>query len=378
MQQADSIPTVNTAEAAKPARSHVLPEISPRRRRRDRGAMLLAVLFMMAIMVIVAMAVAPSFVQQMKRDREEEMIHRGTEYARAVKKFYKKFGRYPANLEQLDNTNQIRFLRRRFKDPLSKDGQWKLLRYGDIQVLTGGAMMGAQGAQLGNQAGLQGLASPLTQATGQSGNNLGASTAPAGAQLSPQQTSLPPSDQTPGAAQTSGAASPFILPSSDDAGQSGSNPVPGVGQTGNPIRGQAAGAPGQTGSNNSIFGNSGVGGQTFGGGAIVGVASKDKETTIRIFNKKKTYDEWMFIYSPAMDRMNVLLRGPYNGQTLAGTQVGTPAGQLNQGNPGASGQQPGGLTTQPAGFGQQNPVQNQQPIPGSQFPPDQNQSQPQQ
>ena len=95
------------------------------------------------------MAVAPAFVQQMKRDREEEMIHRGTEYARAIKKYYKKFGRYPANLEQLDNTNQIRFLRRRFKDPLTKDGQWKLLHYGDIQVLTGGAMMGMPGVQMG-------------------------------------------------------------------------------------------------------------------------------------------------------------------------------------------------------------------------------------
>ncbi len=87
--------------------------------------MLLAVLFMMAIMVIVALAVAPSIVMQIKRDREEEMIHRGTEYARAIKKYYKKFGRYPANLEQLDNTNQIRFLRRRFRDPLTKDGTWK-------------------------------------------------------------------------------------------------------------------------------------------------------------------------------------------------------------------------------------------------------------
>ena len=84
--------------------------------------MLLAVLFLMAMMVIAAMAVAPAFVQQMKRDREEEMIHRGTEYARAIKKYYKKFGRYPANLEQLENTNNIRFLRKRFKDPLDKDG----------------------------------------------------------------------------------------------------------------------------------------------------------------------------------------------------------------------------------------------------------------
>jgi hypothetical protein len=118
-----------------------------------------------------------------------------------------------------------------------------------------------------------------------------------------------------------------------------------------------------------------VGGQTFGGGAIVGVASNDKEKTIRLFNKKKTYDEWQFIYSPAMDRVNALLRGPYNGQSYGGTQVGTPAGQLNQGNQTTPGQQSGGVIQQPGGFGQQNPVQNQPTAPGSQFPPDQNQPQ---
>ena len=47
-------------------------------------------------------------VQQIKRDREEEMIHRGTEYARAIKKFYKKNGRYPATLDDLDK-GQIRY-----------------------------------------------------------------------------------------------------------------------------------------------------------------------------------------------------------------------------------------------------------------------------
>src|SRR5664279_1546670 len=127
-----------------------------RRCRRDRGAMLLAVLFMMAIMIITALAVAPAFLQQAKRDREEEMIHRGTEYARAIKKYYKKFGRYPANLEQLENTNQMRFLRRRYKDPLAKDGQWKLLRAGDIQALAGGGAFGVPGLQPGVQGGLQG------------------------------------------------------------------------------------------------------------------------------------------------------------------------------------------------------------------------------
>ena len=363
--------------------------------------MLLAVLFMMAMMVIVAMAMAPSFVQQMKRDREEEMIHRGTEYARAIRKYYKKFGNYPSNLEQLDNTNQIRFLRKRFKDPLTKDGEWKLLHYGDIATLTGGAAMGTPAAVLGTQGGVQGLASSLTQSQQLQAASTGdqsAATALLAAQLSPQQQSGFMGNPSQGAVQPGGAASPFAAgtgaagaqgqsgfslgPAPGGAqGQSGFSLGPGLGQSSNPSGGQSPGAPGQTGSNNTIFGNTGVGGQTFGGGAIVGVASKDKETTIRIFNKNKTYDEWMFIYNPAMDVLNVLLRGPYNGQSYGGTQMGTPAGQLNQGTQGAFGQQPGALTQQPGGIGrqgpqQQNPQQNQQLTPGGQFPPDQTQPQP--
>ncbi len=97
------------------------------RRQRDGGYLLLAILLMMALMIIAATIVAPRVVQQIKRDREEEMIHRGTEYARAIKKFYKKNGRYPSNLDDLDK-GQVRYLRKRFKDPLTKDGKWKLLQ----------------------------------------------------------------------------------------------------------------------------------------------------------------------------------------------------------------------------------------------------------
>ena len=125
--------------------------ISVPRRQRESGAMLLSVLFMMALMIIVALAVVPSFVMQARRDRELEMIHRGTEYARAVKKYYKKFGQYPANLEQLQNTNQIRFLRKRYKDPLTKDGEWKLLHYGDITLLLGANAQGVPGQQVPGQ-----------------------------------------------------------------------------------------------------------------------------------------------------------------------------------------------------------------------------------
>jgi type II secretory pathway pseudopilin PulG len=352
------------------------------RRRRDSGAMLLAVLFMMAIMIITALAVAPAFLQQAKRDREEEMIHRGTEYARAIKKYYKKFGRYPANLEQLENTNQMRFLRRRFKDPLAKDGQWKLLHAGDIQALAGAVSFGLQGAgglqgarQGGLQGGQQGAfqgAIPITPPA--ASDNQGANTAPPGAQLAPQQSPDGSGTLPQGFPQTGGGTSPFAGGGSGGAaGQTGFSL--GAGQ--NAGAAQVQGATGQTGSNNTIFGNTGVGGQTFGGGAIVGVASKAKEPTIRVFNKKKTYDEWQFIYSPMLDRQNTLLRGPYNGQSAVGGggQFGTPAGQLNQGTQGGSGQLPGGFGQQPGGFNQQNPQPNQQLTPGGQFPPDQTQPQ---
>src|ERR1035441_3226487 len=231
MQQTDSIQTVETAEAAESAHSSARTATKLRRRRRDGGAMLLAVLFMMAMMVIVAMAMAPSFVQQMKRDREEEMIHRGTEYARAIKKYYKKFGRYPADLEQLENTNQIRFLRKRYKDPLTKDGQWKLLHAGDIQAIAGMANMGAMGAQLGAQAGLQGQqGTSMTLTSSASGSDQGASTGAAGLQLSPQQSGAGFGNQTSAAGQTGAGGSPFVMPEPGAAGQSGSSQGPGIRQ----------------------------------------------------------------------------------------------------------------------------------------------------
>jgi len=358
-----------------------LRSIKNRRSRRDSGAMLLAVLFMMAMMVITALAIAPAFVMQVKRDREEEMIHRGTEYERAVRRFYRKFGRYPANIEQLENTNQLRFLRKRYSDPLTKDGQWKLLHYGDVQALLGAAGFGIPRLTQGAQAGVQG-ANPLNPQAGGAGTggvgDQGANTAAASAQLSAQQTGTGSGTLPQGFPQSTGDASQSTVGGSGvTAAPSGSGSGPAGGYYGSQSATGTAGQTGQTdqtGSNNSIFGNTGVGGQTFGGGAIVGVASRSKETTIRVFNKKKTYDEWFFVYAPVMDRTNSLLRGPFSVPTFTPVQVGTPAGQLNQGAAGTPGiQEQGAPGVQ---LPQQNQQPNQQPPPGNQFPPDQTQSPP--
>ena len=59
---------------------------------------------------------------QGQRQKEELLIYRGLQYQRAIQLYVRKFGRYPGSLEELENTNQIRFLRQRYLDPMTENG----------------------------------------------------------------------------------------------------------------------------------------------------------------------------------------------------------------------------------------------------------------
>src|SRR5271165_6330283 len=85
----------------------------------ERGYILLVLILAVALLTIAAVAVAPSIVFEARRDREEELIHRGVQYSRAIQHYYKKFKRYPTRIEDLESTNNLRFLRRRYKDPIT-------------------------------------------------------------------------------------------------------------------------------------------------------------------------------------------------------------------------------------------------------------------
>ena len=70
------------------------------------------------------------------------MIHRGVQYSRAIRRYVKKTGRYPSRLEELENTNNIRFLRKRYTDPVTgKD--FKLLHVGEVQLSSPAGIAGA-------------------------------------------------------------------------------------------------------------------------------------------------------------------------------------------------------------------------------------------
>jgi type II secretory pathway pseudopilin PulG len=259
--------------------------LTNRSHRAESGYVLLAVMLTLTLMLIAMAIEAPRIAQQIKREKEEELVHRGKDYATAVKRFvHKSGGRYPASIEQLEDTNHIRFLRKKYKDPMTGEADWKMVHVGEAQIkiptpnpgLSGSGNPGLSGTT--TNPGLTGTTTP------------GATTPPTGA------------------AQLLGGAT----------------------------QGQAQPQPGNNGSLGSLTTSNIGNGQTFGGGQIIGVASVSKKQSIKEFNDKDHYDEWYFVYDLRLEQSGgtgVAVAAPIapgsgagnpNGQTPA---TGTPPGQ---------------------------------------------------
>ena len=103
-------------------------------RRGEAGYSLVALLAAIAVMMIMLGAAMPSWRYVMRNDAEEELISRGGQIADAIARYQRRHGNaLPPSMEILV---QQRFLRRAYKDPMTKHGRWKLLRPGDA-VLPG-------------------------------------------------------------------------------------------------------------------------------------------------------------------------------------------------------------------------------------------------
>ena len=300
--------------------------ISPYIRRertvgRQRGYILLTLMFFVTVLAIAAMAIVPTVTFQIRRDREEELIHRGVQYSRAVRRYYKKFGRFPTRIEELENTNNIRFLRKRYKDPVTGK-EFKILHFGDVKLTFGAGIAGA------NPAGVPTLGGAAMQNMAMQNPALAAAAAGmlANAQGLNAQGTTPNLNAQP--ADASGQTS-----------TAGGNAAPG-----NPADATSSTNAGPTASGPGA----GFSGPTFGGGPIVGVASTSEKESIREFNKKNHYNQWQFIYDPGSDRGGLLnapaqpplqnavqnLQQPgAQGAPGFGQNMGQPAGQPQQAPP---------------------------------------------
>jgi type II secretory pathway pseudopilin PulG len=333
---------------------------------RQSGYIMIMLMLALALITIALLTALPAFQHQVQRDREEEMQHRGTAYMRAIKAFYTKFGRYPTRIEELENTNNLKFLRRRYTDPMNidpnthKERDFKFLHQQDIP-LSVMALMGQMGGQIPGQipggAGGGGAmnANQISQLVGQAGNAMAAA---AGGALGGQTSGLQGATNLNGTpvdgeeSKESSAAGPTA---NSDAGDPNSS------------------SPTSHSSSNSSSGSS-SNSQTFGGGPILGVASMSKKKSIRVFADKNHYNDWLFIYMQSADRGG-LLKGPFNPNLQAGNMGGLTPQQMNSGTSGfgsSSGSGSGfGQTGSGSGFGggqNQNP---QPPQPAPTQPPQQ-------
>jgi type II secretory pathway pseudopilin PulG len=299
---------------------------SPPFRRGERGYVLLTLMLFVALLAIASLAWIQKVDFEIKRDREEELIHRGVQYSRALRHYVKKFGHYPARIEDLESTNNVHYLRKRYKDPITgKD--FKFLRMNDIQSsFNPGA---ASGMAPGNPG------SPI-QGGAPGALNMGNNVAQSGPGPSSNPGSPGPSSNPAGPQDPSGTGDNS---DSDQAAQNGpgrASPTQGPSGPGN-----------QTGP---------VNGQSFGGLPIVGVASTSKNKSIREFNKKDHYNQWQFIYDPSTDRGG-LLTTPNQPPLQNAVQVQQQPGQQNN-----NGQNQPGFSPGPGGMnpGMQPPQQDTQ------------------
>src|SRR5664279_3808562 len=111
----------------------------PTRRKHkpsEEGFMLLAVICLLALMMIALSVAIPRIAADIQRDREIETMHRGKQYTRAIQLYYRKFRRYPPNVDALVKTNEIRFLRKKYLDPTTGKEEWKPIMLGQNKAPT--------------------------------------------------------------------------------------------------------------------------------------------------------------------------------------------------------------------------------------------------
>ena len=279
------------------------------RRNSQSGYALLIILIMVTLMSIALAAAIPAIKTQIRREQEIELQHRGDQYVRAIQKYYHKFGRYPSSVDQLVSTNNLRFLRKRYKDPITDKDDWRVIHLGEAKYPP--KIKGLGATQPGQQIGQNIGTSP--------GSNIGSSPNSTGygstslSNTGPNQTAAvnPTTGQDPNYPQQPGTQ--------QNGPQPGPQPVGGVGLS-------SPDGSNQTSSiSPSTIGQSGQ--------PMIGVAIPKTDDSLKVYNERKKYNEWEFIYDPRIEALkNAGVAGI--GGVPGGTAGGGPGTQPtnNQGN----------------------------------------------
>ena len=135
-----------------------------------RGFSLVIVLAGITVMMILMVVAVPTWRYVMQDDREQELYFRGNQIARAVEEYQRKNGNaFPPSFDVLVKG---KYLRRQYKDPMVKDGKWRIVRPGEAMPVSATPTGGASprgGASPGSGASPRPSPSPPASAFGPAG-----------------------------------------------------------------------------------------------------------------------------------------------------------------------------------------------------------------
>jgi type II secretory pathway pseudopilin PulG len=292
-------------------------------REGEQGFILVGLIVAIFIILLVLGVAAPTVARDLRREREVEAVHRGNQYVRAIQVYYRKLGHYPGSMEQLEKTNNIRYLRQRYVDPMTGKADWRLIKVGEAKTTVKG-FFGQP---------LAGLAPGLGAAAGMASPGIGAGAA--GSSGSPGYSGASGSSPVFGSSSTGGYGSTM--------GGSGSSSTPSTGAAaGSPAAGTSSGTGGTDTSTSGTGSSSGIGSQPAtsfaGGGApFVGVGSSKSGESIIDLNEQATYQTWEFIYDPRIEQMKAKASLFGGGMTTSSsTGLGSATGNISPGMGGST------------------------------------------
>jgi hypothetical protein len=111
-------------------------------RNPESGYALLLIYAMAAIVAIMLYNEIPRVAFEAQRDKEQLLIDRGEQYTRAVNLYVRKFNKFPADFDALQNTQNLRFLRHKYIDPMTGKDDWRIIHVGPGGVFTDSLVYG--------------------------------------------------------------------------------------------------------------------------------------------------------------------------------------------------------------------------------------------
>ena len=258
----------------------------------EAGFMLVFVILLTTLLLIALAVAAPIMARSIRRDKEVESAHRAQQYVRAIRLYYRKFKNYPPSVDALEKSNDIRFLRKRYVDPLTGKDDWRLIHLGEQQTTVKG-FFGKPLSGLNTKGAGTTLGSASSLGTG-----FGGATSPA------------TGTSTIGA--TSGLA----------AGFSGATIGGAMGTTGTPSTSTPSTSTPSSSGITSV-------------GQIVGVGTAKTGNSILNPNAQTTYETWEFLYDPKIELLyqkSGIMGGPVTSQPASSFGSDAASGKSNSGS----------------------------------------------